>query len=907
MIATETVPDMRSSEAPWRAPVADLLAQLGTDPELGLSQAEAQRRLLLYGRNRLRTRRPRPAWRILLNQFASLLVALLLIGAALAFLLQEWVQGGAILVVVLLNAAIGFAMELRAARSMEALRALGGARATVRRNGTARQISAEILVPGDVVLIEGGDVVTADLRLLEASKLQADESALTGESLPVAKRAGSLEGEPPLAERWNMLYKGTAVTRGAGAGLVVATGMATELGGITSLVIETDDEETPLERRLGVLGRRLVWVTLVIAGMIAVTGVLQGLDPFLITETAIALAVAAVPEGLPIIATIALARGMHRMAQRHALVNRLSAVETLGATTIILTDKTGTLTENRLAVARIVTGEGELEPGSLTRPEGLARELIETGVLCNDATLGEAGPVGDPIDAALLGFGAERGVRRVDLLARWPETLEEAFDPDLRLMGTVHQMDGEVRVAVKGATEAVLGIAVAEATPSGDRPLDDGARKRWRDLDDALAAEGLRVLALASRRGGPPDQPYRDLTILGLVGIADPPRPEVAEALAACRRAGIRVVMVTGDHPATALTIAKQVGLLPPEARHPPVLGNLIRPPGESTPEERDHLCRAAIVARMSPAQKLELISLHQSRGEIVAMTGDGVNDAPALARADVGIAMGQRGTEVAREAADIVLGDDAFSTIVEAIRQGRVIFGNLRTFIYYLLSCNLSEIGVIAVAQVVGAPLPLLPLQILFLNLVTDVFPALALGLGEGDPAIMTRPPRGGRAPLLAPRHWWSIVGYGALLTVAVLGAQQMALHVLRLGPEGATSIAFLTLALAQLWHVFNMRAVGSRLVRNAVVQNPWVWAALALCIPLVLATVYLPGLARVLNLGEPGREGWVLILGFSLVPFLLGQLGKALLPLRRHGTHGTARDRHGHGRGAKGQGAIR
>ncbi|TFG51150.1 MAG: cation-transporting P-type ATPase, partial [Gemmatimonadales bacterium] len=775
---------------------------------------------------------------------------------------------------------------------------------TVRRDGAAQQIPAEFLVPGDVVLIEGGDVVTADLRLLEASKLQADESALTGESLPVAKRTGSIEGEPPLAERWNMLYKGTAVTRGAGAGLVVATGMGTELGAVTRLVVETDDEETPLERRLGVLGRRLVWLTLVIAGLIAVGGILRGLDPFLITETAIALAVAAVPEGLPIIATIALARGMHRMAKRHALVNRLSAVETLGATTIILTDKTGTLTENRLAVARVVTGGGEVALPGLAVPAGVVRELIETGVLCNDATMGEAGPIGDPIDAALLGFGADHGVPRPDLLTRWPETHEEAFDPDLRLMGTVHVAASETRVAVKGATDAVLGIATAEATATGDRPLDAASRARWRGLDDALAAEGLRVLALASRRGGPREQPYRDLTILGLVGIADPPRADVAEALAACRRAGIRVVMVTGDHPATALTIAKQVGLLPPQADHPPILGNLLRPPGENTPAEIDQLRRAVIVARMSPAQKLALISLHQAHGEIVGMTGDGVNDAPALARADVGIAMGQRGTEVAREAADIVLRDDAFGTIVEAIREGRVIFGNLRTFIYYLLSCNLSEIGVIAVAPAVGAPLPLLPLQILYLNLVTDVFPALALGLGEGDPAIMNRPPRGGRAPLLAQRHWWTIVGYGALLTAAVLGAQQVALRVLRAGPEGATSIAFLTLALAQLWHVFNMRATGSSLLRNAVVRNRWIWASLALCIPLVLATVYLPGLAQVLDLHEPGREGWALILGLSLAPLLLGQLGKFLLSRMRIGTRPREQDVRGKGERPKRRG---
>jgi Ca2+-transporting ATPase len=646
--------------------------------------------------------------------------------------------------------------------------------------------------------------------------------------------------------------------------------METELGRITRLVVEADAEETPLQRRLGEFGRRLVWVALAIAVAVAVTGIMQGHDPFLIIETAIALAVAAVPEGLPIIATIALARGMHRMARRNALVNRLSAVETLGATTIILTDKTGTLTENRLAVVRVVTGAGEVRLESLAGAAGVLRELIEAGVLCNDATLGEEGPVGDPIDGALLELGARADIQRPVLLSHWAEVHEEAFDPDLRLMGTVHVGGEEVRVAVKGATEAVLEHCVAEATEAGDRPLDRAARAVWRARDDALAAEGLRVLALARRRGGPRDQPYRDLTLLGLVAIADPPLADVAEALRACRRAGIRVVMVTGDHPATALSIARQVGLLAPDADHAPVTGAMMR----VTDADRERLRQATVVARMSPAQKLDLIALHQANGEIVAMTGDGVNDAPALARADVGIAMGRRGTEVAREAADIVLRDDSFATIVEAIREGRVIFGNLRAFVFYLLSCNLSEVGVIAVATAVGAPLPLLPLQILFLNLVTDVFPALALGLGEGDPAVLTEPPHRGGTSLLTRRHWWGIAGYGALLTGAVLTAHQVALRGFQAGPEAANSIAFLTLALAQLWHVFNMRSAGSGMLRNAVVRNPWVWAALALCVPLVLATLHLPGLAGVMGLTDPGGRGWALVLGLSLVPLLVGQL---------------------------------
>jgi len=463
---------------------------LGADRDRGLTEEEAERRLQVHGRNSLRTRPPRSAWHILANQFASLLIALLIVAGGLAFLLGEWVEGAAIIVVVLLNSTIGFVMELRAARSMEALRAMGGVRTTVRRNGRVRQLSAELVVPGDIVVIEGGDVVTADLCLLEASKLQAGEAALTGESLPVAKRAGTIPGDPPLAERWNMLHKGTAVTRGAGIGLVVATGMETELGQITRLVVEADAEETPLQRRLGEFGRRLVWVALAIAAVVAVTGILQGHDPFLIIETAIALAVAAVPEGLPIIATIALARGMHRMARRNALVNRLSAVETLGATTVILTDKTGTLTENRLAVVRLVTSAGEVQSDQLASPAGVVRDLVETGVLCNDAALGEDGPVGDPIDGALLELGARADIQRPALLSHWAEVHEEAFDPDLRLMGTVHVAGDQVRVAVKGATEAVLAHCVARpprwVTARSTRRRKPGgglAMMRWRRRD----------------------------------------------------------------------------------------------------------------------------------------------------------------------------------------------------------------------------------------------------------------------------------------------------------------------------------------------------------------------------------------------------------------------------------------
>jgi len=861
------------SEIPWGEPAGAVAAALRTDPIQGLTGSEALRRLAVYGLNQLRARSPRSIWKVLLAQFTSLLVGLLLVGTGLAFLAREWEEGAAILVVVLANGAIGFVMEFRAARAMEALRALGVARTTVLRDGQVARIPAESLVPGDVVLVEGGDVVTADLRLLEASKLLASEAALTGESLPVAKHSAAIPVGRPLAERSNMLYKATALTRGTGRGVVVATGMRTELGQIAELVVEAEEGETPLERRLTGLGRRLVWSALGISLFVIVAGVAKGEDPFLVVETAIALAVAAVPEGLPIIATIALARGMQRMARHDAIVNRMAAMETLGAATMILTDKTGTLTENRLSVRLLVTSEGEARSSPWQGVGERARRLVEAAVLCNDAALTERDAVGDPIDVALLRLGVEAGLHRAALLERWPEVHEEAFDPETRLMGTAHVAGGEIRVAVKGAVEAVLPLCVAAATEAGVHRLEEVGRGAWRAQGDELARQGLRVLAIADRRGGPADQLYHDLTLLGLVGIADPPRADAADALLACQRAGIRVVMVTGDHPATARTIARQVGLLPEGSESEVVLGDEITGPEALSPRQRKRLLAATVVARASPLQKLRLLALHQGNGEVVAMTGDGVNDAPALARADVGIAMGERGTDVAREAADVVLRTDAFTAIVEAIRQGRVIVQNLRVFIVYLLSCNLSEVGVVTVALLLGAPLPLLPLQILFLNLVTDVFPALALGLGEGDPSTLVRPPRRARAPLLGPRQWRTISAYAALLTAAALIAQWLTLHGPR--PETASTITFLTLALGQLWHVFNMRSVDSGILRNPVTRNRLVWAALALCVGLVLLALGIPAVARILALRQPGWQGWLTVLGFSLVAVLVGQAG--------------------------------
>ena len=866
---------------PWAVPEHAVAEALRVDVERGLSEDEAARRRAQHGPNQLRRHERQSVWRILIAQFKSLIVALLVVAAAVAFWAGEIIEGWAILAVLGINAAIGFVTEWQAVRSMEALYAMGHVGTRVRRGGPVREVPAEALVPGDVVEVEGGDVVTADLRIVESSKLQADESALTGESVPVRKQPDAVASETVLAERSCMLFKGTSITRGHGMGVVVATGLGTELGHISSLVEEAEDEATPLEKRLNRLGHKLIFVTLALAVAVILSGFLTGKDLVLMIETGIALAVATIPEGLPIVATIVLAKGMRLMARRNALVNRLSSVETLGATGVICTDKTGTLTENRMTVTRLALASGDVEIAGAINLEGDAslRAALETGVLCNNASFSPDAPdkaTGDPLEIALLVAGALGGLDHDALRRQWPEVREEAFDSDVKMMATFHRVDSVYRVAVKGAPEPVLDAATQVLTTAGIEPLDEAERARWTARNEQMAVAGLRVLALAANTVDAPEaEPYRDLVFIGLVGMEDPPREDVRAALAQCREAGVRVVMVTGDQPVTARSVAEAVGLAE-EGGDGVMHGATLKPRAALTDAERRRILDTAIFARVSPRQKLDLIDLHQKNGSIVAMTGDGVNDAPALKEADIGIAMGRRGTQVAREAADMVLQDDAFATIVAAIEQGRVIFGNIRRFIYYLMACNVGEVMIVGLAALVSTTLPILPLQILFLNLVTDIFPALALGMGEGEPDVMKQPPRDPKEPILGRTHWQGIVAYGAVFTVAVLGALVLALYWLEMPTPQAVTVSFLTLAFAQLWHVFNMRSPHSGLFNNEITRNPYVWGALALCSAMLLAVVYVPGLAVVFEVQHPGFSGWLLLLAMSAVPLAAGQAWK-------------------------------
>jgi Ca2+-transporting ATPase len=870
-------------------PAAEVLARLGVAVHTGLASDAVKERQERFGRNTIVSRRKASAFVVLLHQFRSPVVYLLSAAAALALYFGELEEGGAIVAVLALNALIGSFTELKAARSIEALRALGTRSARVRRDGHTRIVEAEQMVPGDIVLLEAGDAVSADLRLVESSNLAADESTLTGESVAVAKSAHPVDAGARLADRTSMLFKGTTLTRGSGTGVVVATGLATELGRVSQLVDEAEPGSSPLEQKLARLSTQLVWVTLLLTALLAGVGLTTGKDGFLMVEAAIALAVAAIPEGLPIVATLALARGMWRMARQNALIERLSAVETLGATTVILTDKTGTLTENRMTVRRLWVPSGEIELEAGAEQRQLADDpqlslLLEIGVLCNDASLEHAGEQGsgDPMELALLRAGLRARHKRSALLQASPIVRKHAFDTATKMMATVHRRGGSFLVAVKGAPEAVLAAADTMIGEDGAIALDSKTRDMWHERVEHFGHHGLRVLACAMKTSVQADvEPYGGLTFIGLIGLEDPARADVPQAIKDCQQAGIGVVMVTGDHAVTARSIARAVGL----ARTPAAVvegRHIARVAGG----RKEALREVAIFARVSPAEKLALVRAYQAAGDVVAMTGDGVNDAPALRQADIGVAMGLRGTDVAREAAAMILLDDAFPTIVKAIREGRIIFGNIRRFVAYLLSCNLSEVLVVGLAILSTLPLPILPLQILYLNLITDVFPAFALAMGEGDPGILKRPPRDPKEPILGRSQWIAIVLQSLALTAGTFGALALAQLGLDLDSRSVITVTFLTLAFAQLWHVFDMRHARAPLLRNEVTRNPWLWAALALCTALLAAPPYLPPLAHLLHLAPPSSAMWAIVLVLSAAPMIVTQaVMRARAALRAEG----------------------
>ena len=871
--------------------------QLSSHFQDGLSEDKAQQRLEQVGKNALREKETRSPMDIIIDQINDPIIWLLVGAGVAAFAIGEQVEGIAVFAVILINAIIGFFTEWRAVKSMEALRELDQVETAVRRDGDVITIPADELVPGDIVVLESGDVVPADLRLIEANRLQADEAALTGESEQVAKRETTLDEDIELAEQDNMVFKGTAITRGSGEGIVFATGMDTEIGHISEMVEEAEEESTPLEERLDALGQTLIWVTLGIAIVVTGSGILVGRDFLLMVETGIALAIASVPEGLPITATIALARGMKRMADRNALVTKLSTVETLGSTNIICTDKTGTLTEGRMSVQHYQLADETIQvAGDVLSPDGdytradaddnvdpqshdILNDAIKVGVLCSNASVtydengGEPDVVGEPLEVALLVAGFKAGYSRDQLLEQYPEEREIAFDPDLKMMATIHEYSGHDApyfVAVKGAPEAVIETCTHVQSDEGISELTDDQRQQWQDHNQETAKEGLRMLGIAYKEADTADtDAYQNLTLLGMAALLDPPREDVKETIEICQQAGIRLVMVTGDQELTARKVADVLGIAAQDS-DTVVHGRDIQ--GDLSESDRQKIIKSNILTRVNPEQKLRLIGIHQDGGDVVAMTGDGVNDAPALKKADIGVAMGS-GTQVAKDAADMILQDDNLQSIILAIKQGRTIFDNIRRFMIYLFSSNVSTILTVGIAAVVNAPLPLKPLQILFLNVVVDVFPALALGIGEASDDVMKRQARDPDTSILERSHWTQISIYGVLIATSVLSAFYLAYQWLGLSGEAAVTISFLTLMLAKLGHVFNMRDASENPLVNSVTRNPYIWGALGLSIALILLAIYVPPIANVLSIAPPTPSGWGLALGMGLLPLIVIQ----------------------------------
>lgn len=914
-------------------PAEAVIQALNVDPLRGLSNKDVSRQRARYGRNQLkRVTGPTPL-QLALSQFRNPVVYLLGAAAFLALFLGDHIEAIAILIVLGINATIGFATEWRARRSMDALRDLSVHEVTMRRNGDVVTLPADELVPGDIVLVEAGNMLAADMRILESAGLASDESALTGESVPVMKSVDAVDLDRVLAERNNMLFKGCAITSGTGEAVVTATGMLSELGHITQLVASSEASRSPLEDQLASLSRDLMVFTLLVTALVGIAGMLGGRELTLMVKSAVALAVATIPEGLPIVATLALARGMRRMAKRNALIEQLSAVETLGATTLIMTDKTGTLTENRMQLARVSTVSGDYDvhtaadnksqltlngPDSATDAESVSTDesaslhaLLLSTALCSNANLanGENPANGDPMEIALLEAAAALGHERQALLSGYPEVREIAFDSTTRRMATVHRksnhqisdksLQDESRstdhsvnhdpgctskpfyVAVKGAPEAVFDTLCDVMGNESLINFDAVQRSSWKHKSDALASDGLRVLAIARKQSDSEHDAFEQLTLYGLVGFRDPPRADIADTIDAMQGAGVSVVMVTGDHVETARHIAHEIGMIDSDGIV--IDGKTLTAMGQPDDSGLESLRKVRVFSRVSPEQKLQLISLHQDAGDIVGMLGDGINDAPALKKADIGVAMGQRGTQVAKDAADMVLRDDAFSTLIHAIREGRLIFTNIRRFSVYLLSCNLSEILVIGIAVLVNLPLPLLPLQILFLNLVTDVFPAFALGTIAAGRDVLERAPRPPSENILGAKQWRTVVVHGCSIALATFLGMFVAMKLLHLQGNAITTLCFYTLALAQLWLAFAMHNWREHLLRGQIILNPYVWSAVALCLLLLLMAALIPPVSSALQFESLDRAAWAWVLGLSVIPLVLRECATAVFRLFR------------------------
>lgn len=895
-------------EAFYKKKEEEVLEALKTDGSKGLSSAAARERLEEYGANELAEGKKKTLGAKLLDQFKDVLVLILIAASVISFFVGEGVDALVIIAIVILNAALGLYQESRAEEAVLALRKMASPTAKVLRDGVYLELPSRELVPGDVVELETGDIVPADMRLTESVNLKIDESSFTGESVAAEKDARAVyDRDTALADRANMAYSSSIVTYGHGRGIVTATGEETEIGKIATTISSYEEEATPLQRKLAVLGRNLGFLVLIVCAVVFIAGYLHGNHFLEMFMTSVALAVAAVPEGLPAIVTIVLSLGMRRMATRNAIVKKLLAVETLGTTTFIASDKTGTLTKNEMTVKKIyvddtevdVTGTGyELEGDLMVGEEVLSDDkltslytMLVAATLCNDAKLvpkdGRMTVFGDPTEGALLTVAGKKGLTAKELAEAYPRIEEIPFDSDRKLMSTFHTnfIEGKIVQFVKGAPDEVLKRSTTILTNRQNLPLDEARKQAITDENTRLARGALRVLAFAFRViDAVPKHPKteideQNLIFLGLMGMIDPPREEVVDAIALCRKAGIVPMMITGDYLDTAIAIGKDLGMITDESEA--VMGSEL---DKYTDEELvEHVPTKKIFARVSPEHKVRIVTALRTRGEIVAMTGDGVNDAPAIKKADIGISMGITGTDVAKNTADVILTDDNFATIVHAVEEGRVIYANIKKFVKFLLSCNIGEVLIVLVAILADWDVPFLPIQLLWLNLVTDSFPALALGVEPGAEDIMNVPPRRPDEPILDGHTITGIAVQSLTIAAATLVSYRIGMHLYSGHLEGARTIALVTLILAELLRSYSIRSDHFTLVELGVFTNKALNYGVGFSFLVTLLVLYVPAFAKIFRFVTLGLTDWLIILPLAFLPLVAGEVYKSLRNRRR------------------------